>query len=411
MRKFDDLWHTRQRLHLLEQSKYLRYVFNDHLMIAVIFLFGALAYWYSQQLRLITQPLWWAQLLVAAVLLISLTLGHLATLLRPADQIFLLPAEKEMQRYLVRARRYSLLLPLFVLIAVVGVLTPFALRATRLTGINWGLTLVGLLILKDIQLWLQLLQLFDFSGRQKQQLVALFWGIAVVGLLLSVYGYAWLLVLLALGLDILLMAQAKKLLSAQRLVWRAAIAKENRRQEVINRFYNLFVDVPGISSSVHRRKWLDPVTKLLAGRQNNAFRFLFSRTFMRRSEYSNIWLRFCIVGLVLIFAVKQPLVLLIIVLLFLFLTGYQLLPLYRHFDHNALIAIFPTTTATKQAAFIQVMTRVLAVEWVIDNVAVLISLGVNLWSVAIVLVSLALLVLLLRLYLPLRLKQRQKGIK
>lgn len=411
MRKLDDLWHTRQQRHLLQQSKYLRYVFNDHLMIAVIFLFGALAYWYSQQLRLVKQVLWWAPLLVVVVMLLGLSIGHLATLLKPADQIFLLPAEASLHRYLAKARRYSLLLPLFALIAIGGVLTPFVVRATALSGVEWLLTLIGLLILKDIHLWLQLLQLFDFPKRQQQQLKWLFWGITVAGLLLSVYGLGWLFSILVLGLDILLASQTKKMLQPQRLMWREAIARENRRQTVIDRFYNLFVDVPGISSSVHRRKWLDPLVKLLGGRPQDSYRFLFSRAFVRSSEYSNIWLRFCLVGIILIAVIKQPLLLLVIVLLFLFLTGYQLLPLYHHFDHNALATLLPISEKEKQTAFIQVITRVLLIEWLVDSVAIVLSLAGQLWSLLIILAALALIIIFLRLYLPLRLKQHQKGIK
>ena len=411
MRKFDDLWHTRQQKHLLQQSKYLRYVFNDHLMIAVIFLFGALAYWYSQQLRSISHILWWAPLLTALLLLLGLSVGHLATLLKPADQIFLLPAESKMRRYLIHARRYSLLLPLFVLVALGGILTPFVLRATALTITEWLLTILGLLILKDVHLWLQLLRLFDFPVRQQRQLNSLFWGIATAGLLLSVYGWGWLFSILSLGLAILLAAQAKKLLQPQRLMWREAVARENRRQTVIDRFYNLFVDVPGISSSVHRRKWLDPLVQLLAGKSENTYRFLFSRAFVRGSEYSNIWLRFCLVGVILIAVIKQPVILLIIVLLFLFLTGYQLLPLYYHFDHNALTTLLPVTSQAKQAAFIKVMTRVLLIEWLIDSLAIMLSLLGQWWSFIIILAALALIMIFLKVYLPLRLKQHQKGIK
>lgn len=409
MRKLDDLWHTRQQQHLIQQSKYLRYVFNDHLMIAVIFLCGALAYWYSQQLRLISRPLWWAPVIVVVLLMLGLSVGHLATLFQSADQIFLLPAEERMRSYLLKARHYSLLLPIFTLIAVAGILTPFVLRATSLTTSAWALTLICLLILKDLDLWLQLFRLFDFPIQQKQRLNWLFWGIALVSLWLCLLGFGWLMVLILLALDLLMMTQQKRLLQPQRLMWRDAINRENSRQMVINRFYNLFVDVPGISSAVHRRKWLDPIAKLLAGQKNNAFRYLFSRAFIRGSEYSNIWLRFCIVGVVLIFAVKQPVVLLITVILFLFLTGYQLLPLYHHFDYNALTAIFPLTPEIKQTAFIQVLTRVLAIEWFVDSVAILISLAAQLWSLIIIGAALVMLIVFLKIYLPARLKRQQKG--
>lgn len=409
MHKFDDLWPTRRRRHLLKQSKYLQYVFNDHLMIALIFLGGALAYWYSQRLALIKQPVWWGPLVLVPMLLLSLSVGHLATLLRPADQIFLLPAEHQLRKYFDHARVYSLAIPFVAIIAIVGILTPFALRATRIDWLNWLFILISLLRLKDVHLSLQLAELYDFDPQFKQRWTGLFWLFSMIGILIGVYGLGWLFAILTLGLTILGQSQLYKLLPARRLLWQTAIDKESQRQSVIDRFYNLFVDIPGISGKIRRRQWLDPLLHQFAGTKSTAYQYLYSRALLRRTEYGNIWLRFCLVGVLLIFVINQPLILLIIVLLFLFLTGYQLLPLYHHFDHNALTSIYPIDHHQQQRSFLKLMRRVLLIEWFVDAIALVISFRAQLWSWIIIAAGLAVVLIFAQLYLPFRLKKKQKG--
>lgn len=409
MHKFDDLWPTRRRRHLLKQGKYLQYVFNDHLMIALIFLAGALAYWYSQRLRLITTPVWWGPLVLLPILLLSLTIGRLTTLLRPADQVFLLPAEHELRSYLNHARIYSLLVPFIAILAIVGVLTPFALRATWINWWNWLLVLVALLRLKDVQLSIQLAERYDFEPSLKRQWEFIFWSFSTVGILVGVYGWGWLFALLTLVASIFAQVWLAHQLVSRHLLWQNAIAQESQRQSVINRFYNLFVDIPGISGKIKRRRWLDGVLKLIAGKNSTAYQYLYSRALIRRTEYGNIWLRFCIVSLLLIFVIRQPVILLLILLIFLFLTGYQLLPLYHHYDHHALTQIYPIDPHKQRHAFSKLLRQTLLVEWGLDSMALVISFQGQLWGWLIIVAALIVVVGFTQAYLPFRLQRKQKG--
>ncbi|HRM19245.1 MAG TPA: ABC transporter permease, partial [Trichococcus flocculiformis] len=44
----DSIWKRRQQLHLKKFSRYSKYIFNDHFVLVLLFLLGALAYQYSE---------------------------------------------------------------------------------------------------------------------------------------------------------------------------------------------------------------------------------------------------------------------------------------------------------------------------------------------------------------------------
>ena len=102
-----DLFIARKQRHFTQLLKYWRLVFNDHFIIALFFLFGALAYRYAQWLPTVTPAAWW----VWPVMLVWLTLvtqaGQLATLVQPADPVVLLPQTSAAQGYFRAAFYYS----------------------------------------------------------------------------------------------------------------------------------------------------------------------------------------------------------------------------------------------------------------------------------------------------------------
>lgn len=46
-----DLWKMRQKTHQKQMFKYLRYVLNDHFILALLFILGGLALSYSNYLK------------------------------------------------------------------------------------------------------------------------------------------------------------------------------------------------------------------------------------------------------------------------------------------------------------------------------------------------------------------------
>nr|WP_054723091.1 ABC transporter permease [Lacticaseibacillus nasuensis] len=197
----NELWRKRLRAHLRGQMKYLRLVFNDHFVLVLIILFGALLYGYSQVLKSLTVS-WWLVPLVALALSLVGQLGGLASLAEPADATFLLPQTQAYSRYLFKARRYSLWLPATILVLA-------TLAAWPLIGVvhhtDWTqlVTLgVAVLVFKDLELWLRLLRLYRQPQIAGWGRLAL-WGGEWVAIMLGLWWHPAITMALALAVNLL----------------------------------------------------------------------------------------------------------------------------------------------------------------------------------------------------------------
>lgn len=123
-----------QRLqrHQKQMSRYLRYVFNDHFAILITFLMGGLGLYYSNFLKR-SSAVPSGGIVLLLIWLALLSVGKLATLVKPADLIFLLAKEKQMADYLAQALRYSIWLPFGVSFLVVGATMPLVVVVTEQT--------------------------------------------------------------------------------------------------------------------------------------------------------------------------------------------------------------------------------------------------------------------------------------
>ena len=63
----DSIWKRRQQLHLKKFSRYSKYIFNDHFVLVLLFLLGALAYQYSEFVKAVTPDFLWGKLLIVAI--------------------------------------------------------------------------------------------------------------------------------------------------------------------------------------------------------------------------------------------------------------------------------------------------------------------------------------------------------
>lgn len=92
------LFKKRLGAHLTELTKYLRLVFNDYFVLALVFMIGGLGYYYSNALKQLTTGLWWAPLLIIIVLLISVQTGRMATLIEDPDYCFFIATRGRVDR-------------------------------------------------------------------------------------------------------------------------------------------------------------------------------------------------------------------------------------------------------------------------------------------------------------------------
>lgn len=394
-----ELWNKRTYRYHKMLSKYLRYVFNDHFMIAVLFLLGALSLSYSNFLKSLSPELylWWAKPIVLVVLLCTLQLGTLATLVKPADIVFLLPKEEKMKEYLHKAWLRSMLLSWCSQLLVLFVLVPFLMVAWHFTLFEVILVFILQIGLKSLDLYWQ--KLFLYIPLTSKNIMA-----KVGGQILALASCLWVSTYLGiLWLLVFLFVTYKKSKLKSNLLWDKMIERENKRLYQVYRFFNLFTDVPYVQSKAKRRKYLDKL--LPKAFKVEPYSYLFWRDFFRNGQYSGLYGRLTILGTVILFFVNDVRFGFFIAILFVYLIGFQIMPMYFSYDEIVFTHLYPLTLESKQQAFKILVFKLLSITTLIFSLSSLVAIkNISMFTLMIVILILESYFLAFK-YLNLRLKK------
>ena len=175
-----EIWKQRVKLHRKKMMKYSKYIFNDHFVIVCLFLVGAMGYAYSNYLKTITSYDVKGQLIGVVVFTSVLGIGKLATLVQPADAVFLLPKEKAMAGYFKQAKWRSLWLPVFAIVLVTGAIMPLLVAMSGFTFSHMIYFVVMLIILKEVDLSVQMLNLKTKESKEWVKIQLLLFGIFLI---------------------------------------------------------------------------------------------------------------------------------------------------------------------------------------------------------------------------------------
>ncbi|WP_347981264.1 ABC transporter permease [Limosilactobacillus portuensis] len=360
----NNLFSQRRQRHFMELLKYWRLVFNDHFVIALFFLFGALAYGYSQWLPQLNDHLWWSRWLLVLWFVLITQVGRLATLLKRPDPIFLLPQVRSISRYLKQATIYSMILGVLMVLTLSVIALPFALTTERLTTFDISLILITALITKVTWLWTARKAISIRWGAQRSRTIAEYWiNPLIVWLVTWFVGPIWGLLVSA----ILLVAMTTYYRNVA-IDWRLAVRAEQDRMFSIYRFFNLFTDVPSVQESVKRRKWATGLIKLLEN-DNHAWAYLYAHGFVRNTEVSGLVTRLTIVGMLVVFFIPVNWLNTVIALLFIYLVATQLMPFYEQYQNNVFTHIYPIDHEVRVKDFQRLLNRVIIIEMLLIVIA------------------------------------------
>ena len=295
-----ELFETRVRKYQKKSMKYMRYVLNDHFLIVLFFLFGFIMVQYSswiQSIRVLELPLLG---LIGALLASVPFFGGIATLLEPADGIFLSVVGQDFKVYLQKAIRRSWMLPILVMLASTGIIFPIVAQA-------FGTNLSMFVKLFLLQVFFKDL-LFRCTKYAYRGVLHFTWmeklGIYMIAVV-NFFGMflwiseGWSIVLLVI--PVLLSIFVEQYYGKAAFVYQfdKMIEMELERQQRIYRLFALFVDVPMLHKPhAHRRTYLDGVLKMLVGNQPSGHRYLVSRTVIRTSQYMSLLLQLAVVSFV-----------------------------------------------------------------------------------------------------------------
>ncbi|MBM7617443.1 ABC-2 type transport system permease protein [Weissella uvarum] len=298
----DQLFKQRLAQQWREFLKYLKFIFNDHAVIAFFFLFGALLFAYRQ--LLISLPVtWWTQASLGLILGFSLAIFNKpATFIRHADALVFLGDEHKLRHAWQQAMTYSMLFNGGLQLIMVLIFWPIAFKL--FAQLEW-IIIIGTVVLVLAKISITYMR-GQRTARFKQQ--------------------------------------------PQLMNWEAIANAEDQRLANIYSFFNLFVDVPGLASPIKAHPYLEKIRPSWPGYHKLALLPLYLTTFIRKSQYLMLWVRMVVLGSLLIPFLQGPLLLLLLAL-FQYLFVLQLLPLVSSYRRLAYDGILPISLSDRKKAF------------------------------------------------------------
>lgn len=314
----DHLFKERWQREWRQYSKYLRYVFNDHAMLALLFLLGAAGLAYRQLWESAPVTFWTRSLLLLILLLTLALFKTPASFVKGADPVFFMGNEGVLRRLFHQATIYSVIVNGVIQLILTVLLWPMMFRLLTPKFVTMLLVTIALMAVK---------MLFVFMKARRTTLFDTTVGNNLID-------------------------------------WRAVVAAEDKRQAAIFSFFNLFIDVPGMKPAVRRQRWADRLIGHWPNQSRNPLVRLLVTTFVRQGQYWDVWGRLSLIGLLVAFVTTGWLQTVLFVILF-YLLVLQLLPLASAHQSLVFDHLYPVTVAQRQQAFRNALIPWLAVTGLI----------------------------------------------
>lgn len=366
---FDEkvLWKQRFGNTVKELGKYFRYIFNGHVVIILVFLIGTAAYYYQEWIRTLSDDFPVA-LIMAIILALVATFSPIFTFLLEADRIFLIPLEEKLKPYFQRSMIVSFFVQVYLLFIGLGIFMPLYAHVNEGSYSGFFLFFVLISLLKGLNIIIRWrVQLYvDVNVHRMDSMVRYFVNGAFLYLLFS-HASLWffmpIIVIYAL-LCAFYFSQTKHM----GLKWDYLIEQEEKRMMSFYRLANMFTDVPKLRDQVKRRKWLDWLLRMLKYQHENVYTHLYIQTFIRGGDYLGIFMRLTIIGILALYFITFGNGQILFVLLFLFLTGFQLFPLWNHHQNKIWLQLYPVAESLKSSSFKKFLTKILMIQTILLSV-------------------------------------------
>lgn len=390
-----EIWSTRLSKYQQKLLKYLRFVFNDHFIIALFFIFGALCYGYVVLLdRYVVKGTALDMFLMIVLLYGFLHIGKFATLVEQPDIIFLLPKDFQMNEYLNNALHHCFGINGLIQSVLTITVVPFLVRALGFNGIGWIMLLIGQIFYKFVLLIIDKISLFNIEWKNSIIGRIVYWGIPLIGIGLGIAINPLFSLLIALLMWGTLFNLQSKLQGKHLFRWKNAIQIEEQRLTRIYKFFSLFTDVPEVQQTVKRRKYLERFLPKYNEDSSQTYNYLFWRAFCRSTEYFNLFVRLTVIAVLVIYFVHIKWLMLVIGGLFVYLTGFQLLPLYHQFDDLVFTHLYPIAIKDKISSFKKILQRILMIEIGLIAISMLIASHSFILAILFIVIGIGLIILL-----------------
>ncbi|MGO3498081.1 MAG: ABC transporter permease EcsB [Staphylococcus equorum] len=353
------LFNTRKQEISKEKQYYNKFIFNGHFSVFLVIMFGAFLVGYGDWLQSIPHDFNYA--LIASIVVALTSMFPIRTLLKDADRLFLLPFEKHMSEYMKHSLIYSYFSRIGFQVLILIVLFPLFFVINNQTFGFYILFAVLALIFPLLGL---LLKWQWYKYRLEG------WSLYVLLFIIFTSGYYLALdpkqlssitsVFLLVGITMLIRYQNKTHLYP----WERMIKSEHQHHMNYYKFVNMFTDVKHLKETAVRRSYLDPLLitpKRKKFNSNYMYLYLFIRSFVRGKDAFNIILRLVMLALVLMFWLEQPIIMLIIGSLFMYIILLQMAQFYTQQAYGLWPQVWPVTESKVIKGYEQFLYRLMLI--------------------------------------------------
>lgn len=360
------LFRKRLSAHIREINRYMRYILNGHTAIALVFLISVLAVYYQQWLAQLS-PNFPAPIIIAVIFSLLATYTPINTLLKQPDLVFLTVTEHKMTVYFRRAIIYSYVVQLYLVFFVVAALGPLYFHAfPDRSGKIYLMTLVVLLIIKIWNVasdWF-LLNVSQSVVRISNQIVRFLLGVTLFYFLIKNE-----IILASVCTILLLITFFINYVSAKKGIgihWELLVERDQNRMQSFYRMASMFVDVPHLKSRLKKRKLLTSfVKKFIPFMKGKTYDYLYRLTFLRSGDYLQMYVRLTVIGSLLIFFVPNSWLKITFVLLFIYMSNFQMISLFHHHRLIVWLDLYPIQFIARKRAFLKLVSTLTAIQTVV----------------------------------------------
>jgi ABC-2 type transport system permease protein len=351
--------------HLKETSRYLRYIFNGHLVIAMFFFIAVAAYYYQRALAELPES-FPAAIVIGASFGLAAGYSPVRTLLKEPDLVFLITAESKMTAYFRNSLIYSFIIQLYVILLIAAALGPlyFAAFPERAGSVYlWTVAVLIIFKLGNLIANWWMLKVRDSRVRQAETGVRAALNVAVFYFMVNGD-------MLPAGIVTVLFAfvflYAFNLSGKQAgLHWSLLVEKDNQRMQAFYRIANMFADVPHLKAPIKKRKWLVSLFTKLPLIKKHTYDYLYRITFIRSGDYLGMYFRLILIGLIAIYFIPNEILKVLLGVLFLYLSSFQMMSLYKHHRTILWLDLYPVDPDIRKSSLIHLLFQLTLIQTVI----------------------------------------------
>ncbi len=358
------LFKERLQEHMKLLNRYLRYIFNGHFMIALLFLIIAISVYYQKWLENIPENFPGA-LIIAIVLGLVVSYNPIQSFLKEPDKVFIIIKEAEMHRYFRLALVYNFIFQLYLVIIALAAAGPLYSELYPDTErYHFMLLIVIMLVVKGWNMavnWMMFKIRNPFIVRFDKVLRTLISIGLLYFFLQGTFVYLMVILYFLVLLNDYLLARKQG-----GLAWDVLIENDQHRLSAFYRFVSMFAEVPQMTRRLKKHRFLTKLVHASSSFRHGAtFDYLYRLTFIRGNDYLGLYVRLTVIGGVLIYFLPNPWLKIAMALLFLYMTSFQLIPLFYHHRTSIWIDLYPIESSVREKAFLKGSLQLSLVQTVI----------------------------------------------